>query len=79
MVILFDLGGVFVPDSTEALNHEMAEYAGMTVCLNTCPTMSLRQLFEKFELLLFQFSPFGSSGHDALGKGTTVFCAGPNG
>ena len=30
MVILFDLGGVFVPDSTEALNREMAEYAGVT-------------------------------------------------
>jgi len=30
MVILFDLGGVFVPDSTEALNREMADHVGMT-------------------------------------------------
>ncbi len=30
MVTLFDLGGVFVPDSTKTLNREMAEYVGMT-------------------------------------------------
>lgn len=29
MVILFDLGGVFVPDSTDVLNREMAECVGM--------------------------------------------------
>ncbi|MDL1976357.1 MAG: hypothetical protein LWX55_16625, partial [Deltaproteobacteria bacterium] len=29
MVIFFDLGGVFVPDSTEILNREIAKHIGM--------------------------------------------------
>ena len=31
MILLFDLGGVFVPDSTDVLNREVAEYIGIPV------------------------------------------------
>ncbi len=64
--ILFDLGGIFVPDSTKLLNREIAEYVGISEDeMAERWTAALPELFTgRIKIIDFYESRFGN-GYDS--------------
>jgi HAD superfamily hydrolase (TIGR01509 family) len=66
--ILFDLGGIFVPDNTLLLNKEIAGYLGIPDTeMITCWKEALPELFTgKIKIIDFYRSRFGSRGDSSI-------------
>jgi HAD superfamily hydrolase (TIGR01509 family) len=66
--ILFDLGGIFVPDNTLLLNKEIANYLGIPDAeMVTCWKEALPELFTgKIKIIDFYRSRFGSRGDPGI-------------
>ena len=66
--ILFDLGGIFVPDSTKHLNREIARYVGLSEEeMSERWTGALPELFTgRLKIIDFYENQFGSSFNSNL-------------